>query len=627
MVFKKITYSLPALKTLLETKNSCVYCIENCHRSLTILPAQLGNLKSSVHEYLSSKVTTCDPELQGIILSHKNVKIIDSVQLNDDGNYRLHYIADTYIFKPSNGSLLTGVVNKKSGDHLGVLVHSVFNASIPRPRVETGCPKAWAGAGVQIGQQVTFEVIKVHFTSRLPYIKGKLIDVEEKYNEDGGDSGIGGHDSTEEGNSYRNNFEKPLDFNENVKKKKKKKRSASGDDRSSSVDFEETLPSTSHSLPGRKNSSNLSELQSLLLNEAIATVSNASSQSEKKKKETSGLLPFKENGTSAAPSIEGGSPSKSRKRKRESSLDLGSSVDNRCTSSLDDSLVHEQHPKVKKKKLFETTLNGEQDLDEECNKISTPEQTERKKKKKKMKDDSNELENINKEKKLLGTDVESTIESLLSFATDSLKPKKKKKKSSLPSHQGDTNDSSILASSFSYDIKESPDVTLGKKKKSCDKMENSADLDSSSYIADTAIRLSQSSDNAISEVEPKKKKKKKKHSSHEESDESSTLISDLSSSSLQENKKKEKKKKKSISHGIEFLQMENDCIAELLGSKHSEEVATPSEKKKKKKSRHSDVELDSSIVESDELRLSQMPPPATTKIKKRKSSVISFTNE
>ena len=57
---KRVTYSLPNVKSLVDSQNSCVYCIKNCNRSLTVLPMHLDNIKQSVNELLNAKVATYD---------------------------------------------------------------------------------------------------------------------------------------------------------------------------------------------------------------------------------------------------------------------------------------------------------------------------------------------------------------------------------------------------------------------------------------------------------------------------------------------------------------------------------------------------------------------------------------
>lgn len=67
-----------------------------------------------------------------------------------------------------------GKVNKKSPDHLGCLVHKVFNVALPRPESDTG--EEWQGFYVEPGQMVTFIVEYVDLTGSLPYMRGRLLD-------------------------------------------------------------------------------------------------------------------------------------------------------------------------------------------------------------------------------------------------------------------------------------------------------------------------------------------------------------------------------------------------------------------------------------------------------------------
>lgn len=64
----------------------------------------------------------------------------------------------------------TGIVNKVGINHIGVLVHKVFIASIPQPEDE----EDWPGNNVNMGQEIKFTVNEVDFSSKLPYIRGVL---------------------------------------------------------------------------------------------------------------------------------------------------------------------------------------------------------------------------------------------------------------------------------------------------------------------------------------------------------------------------------------------------------------------------------------------------------------------
>lgn len=64
----------------------------------------------------------------------------------------------------------TGFVNKVGFNHIAVLVHRVFIASIPQPEDE----EDWPGNNVKMGQEIKFTVNQVDFSSKLPYIRGVL---------------------------------------------------------------------------------------------------------------------------------------------------------------------------------------------------------------------------------------------------------------------------------------------------------------------------------------------------------------------------------------------------------------------------------------------------------------------
>lgn len=343
MALKKISYSVPNLKTLVNSSNSCVYCIENCARSITVLPLHLNNIKRSVNQLLSDKVTTYDALLKGIILGHKNIKVVNHVQLSDDGNFALDYVADIYIFKPEVGNHLSGEVNKKSKDHIGVLVHSFFNVSIPRPRNDTECPKNWIGFNVDIGQTVIFEVVKVNFSGRLPFIKGKLIDLCEVDFEDR-DSGIGGHESMEENTIMKDKSQNDKDVK--IKKKKKKKKS---EDVSHDCLQEQELINKSAEVGTSE------ELIDSLIKEAHNEQNNCSPEKKKrkKKKKVSGdkeeTLPLLD----AEPET-----SKSKKRKfSESESCFG--TDPNFSLNTDEVDHIPIHRKKKKKKHSDSSINND----------------------------------------------------------------------------------------------------------------------------------------------------------------------------------------------------------------------------------------------------------------------------
>lgn len=74
------------------------------------------------------------------------------------------------MFKPEVDCNLVGVVNKQSKDHVGCLVHRLFNISVPKPDNE----EDWVGYLTEIGQEVVLNVTFIDLESRLPYIRAKI---------------------------------------------------------------------------------------------------------------------------------------------------------------------------------------------------------------------------------------------------------------------------------------------------------------------------------------------------------------------------------------------------------------------------------------------------------------------
>uniref|UniRef100_A0A0A9ZD88 DNA-directed RNA polymerase I subunit RPA43 n=1 Tax=Lygus hesperus TaxID=30085 RepID=A0A0A9ZD88_LYGHE len=165
----KTIFSLSELKKLLKQDNACVSCV-TCQRSMDITPLHLGDLKTSIRNLLDEKVTKYDVELQGVILAHKNVKIVaESVVLSDSRSFPLEYVADIYVFKPKIGSKLIGVVNKipMNREYVSVLVHNIFNVVVYAAHRQ---PKP----AVKMGSSVNVTVTYIDFTGRLPFIKAEI---------------------------------------------------------------------------------------------------------------------------------------------------------------------------------------------------------------------------------------------------------------------------------------------------------------------------------------------------------------------------------------------------------------------------------------------------------------------
>jgi DNA-directed RNA polymerase I subunit RPA43 len=68
-----------------------------------------------------------------------------------------------------------GIVNRKSGDHIGCLVHGLFNIALPKPLHVNS--EQWPGKLAKLHDNVRFRIGKVDLNSVVPYIEGRIIEL------------------------------------------------------------------------------------------------------------------------------------------------------------------------------------------------------------------------------------------------------------------------------------------------------------------------------------------------------------------------------------------------------------------------------------------------------------------
>jgi len=79
------------------------------------------------------------PALNGVVISHSNLQFLDRTStIKADCPFAVCRVAfDATVWSPQIGMKLRGKVNLCSPDHISLLVHRVFNASIPRHHIPT----------------------------------------------------------------------------------------------------------------------------------------------------------------------------------------------------------------------------------------------------------------------------------------------------------------------------------------------------------------------------------------------------------------------------------------------------------------------------------------------------------
>ncbi|XP_050509716.1 DNA-directed RNA polymerase I subunit RPA43 [Diabrotica virgifera virgifera] len=169
----RVNFNPKLLKKLTQKENSGVE-VHTTVQHLAIYPHQLNNFNDSVKGLLNAKIAKYNKTFNGILLGYKNIKLLKDGGVIQDDSYYIHFDlqADFYIFKPEIGKIMEGVVKRKSKDHIGALVYEAFNVSIP---LTSDDDEEELGNTVKVGDTVTFQIIYINLTSRLPYIRGRLM--------------------------------------------------------------------------------------------------------------------------------------------------------------------------------------------------------------------------------------------------------------------------------------------------------------------------------------------------------------------------------------------------------------------------------------------------------------------
>ncbi|KAJ3008765.1 UNVERIFIED_CONTAM: hypothetical protein HDU68_002964 [Siphonaria sp. JEL0065] len=154
-------------------------------------PCFIGDFMRGINEQLNSYLMRYIPELKGVPLSYSNVRIQEKAAkvLYDSPHCHLHATVTFTLFAPKEGTQIVGIVNKVSSDHIGLLVHGVFNASIAADHIRkqeyhyNHGAKAWrrvdddgepTGEKILAGSVVKFTIIGLPTNNNMLTLSGSL---------------------------------------------------------------------------------------------------------------------------------------------------------------------------------------------------------------------------------------------------------------------------------------------------------------------------------------------------------------------------------------------------------------------------------------------------------------------
>ncbi|KAF9452342.1 hypothetical protein P691DRAFT_772335 [Macrolepiota fuliginosa MF-IS2] len=141
------TTSSPKKKTKKSSKADAdssegEFHVINASLSLSVPPIFANNPRAGVEEMLDSMVMRYIPAFRGVVLSHSNLTLTDKrATIKADCPFLVcNVVFDATVWSPRVGMKLgtyLGKVNLCSPDHVSLLIHRTFNASIPRHHIST----------------------------------------------------------------------------------------------------------------------------------------------------------------------------------------------------------------------------------------------------------------------------------------------------------------------------------------------------------------------------------------------------------------------------------------------------------------------------------------------------------
>lgn len=160
-------YTIKELQSYVKNPNSSVHRItDKLHVGLP--PAGLENFKDSIIATATrTKIGRFDQKLNGIVLDIRNFKVLGNVFPIHDDDPQLHVDlnADLYVFQPTVGAVIKGVIKHIARGHISVTIHRVFNVAI---RLDGD------KEGLAVNMEIVIRITDFDLTLKLPFIAGVL---------------------------------------------------------------------------------------------------------------------------------------------------------------------------------------------------------------------------------------------------------------------------------------------------------------------------------------------------------------------------------------------------------------------------------------------------------------------
>lgn len=158
--------------------------------ALQLAPEDLGDIASGIRKQLDRRLYAFSDQMEGVPMSYSRVKVEQTTGtiLEDLPGVHLAATVAWRVFCPAAEQLLVGEVNKVTPDHIGLLVHGHFNASVGRDQIGDGYEfdvdaNAWADKNfdsphISTGTKVTFRVAKLAVANGVLAIVGSMLSAD-----------------------------------------------------------------------------------------------------------------------------------------------------------------------------------------------------------------------------------------------------------------------------------------------------------------------------------------------------------------------------------------------------------------------------------------------------------------
>ncbi|KAI9230427.1 MAG: hypothetical protein DHS80DRAFT_28874 [Piptocephalis tieghemiana] len=152
---------------------------------VTLAPCYTENPRQGVSNYLNGLLMKYVPEAQGVVLAHERIQFLQEVGriMYDSPFSHFDVRVEMLVWKPVVGSLLVGAVSLQSSDHIGLLIHRTFNASVSAARVpshfEWRDHQWWdKSKGAPLSGEVTIRVVDLVMANDMLTVVASLQNVE-----------------------------------------------------------------------------------------------------------------------------------------------------------------------------------------------------------------------------------------------------------------------------------------------------------------------------------------------------------------------------------------------------------------------------------------------------------------